>query len=184
MIHLPMKTQQHFCFNSAFGKVVIRIFLILVTVAFINSCKDDDDDPVPVPTADEALFDEVTASGYTFYQGGNILPADSASPHGSFKLRLNATAQAALDSTGELPTGGTFPTGSILVKEVYNGTTLSLYAVMKKDPSNTNSGQGWLWAEYDTDGATNFSVLNKGNNCTSCHSSTPNRDLVRTFDFH
>ena len=167
-------------------RVAIQLLLVIFVAGAIHSCKDDDDDDQPVPSADETLFNESsTTSGYSYYQSGNILPADPNSPHGSFLLRFNSIAAAALDSTGELPVGGTFPNGSILVKEVYVGTTLSLYAVMKKDPGSSNSGQGWLWAEYEPDGAVNISVLDKGNDgCVSCHTAIPNRDLVRTFDFH
>ncbi len=166
-------------------KLILGLISIFITAGVIHSCKSDDDDEPPAPNADEALFTEVTASGYTFYQGGSILPPDSASPHGFFKLRFNSIALAVLDSTGELPSGSTFPEGSILVKEVYTGGgNLDLYAVIKKAPSNTNAGGGWLWAEYDTNGAVSFSVSNKGSGCVSCHSLAPNRDLVRTFDFH
>jgi|SRR5688572_10262345 len=160
-------------------------FIVIAAVA-IHSCKDDDDDdPAPSPTADQNFYNEVIASGYTFYQSGNTLPGISPSTHGSFKLRFNSTALGALDSTGELPVGGTFPTGSILVKEVYNGGNLDLFAVMKKDPANTNAGSGWLWAEYDTDGTVITTVTSKGSpTCVSCHASNPTRDMVKTFDLH
>ena len=82
------------------------------------------------------------------------------------------------------PAGNTFPSGSIIVKEVTSGGSVSLYAVMKKDPGNDNAGNGWLWGEYNPDGSTAFSVSKKGDGCISCHSGSPNRDLVRTFDLH
>ena len=163
---------------------LLKIAMIVAVVAVIHSCKDDDDDTPPAPSADESLYDEITASGYSFYQGGVILAAASASPHGPFKLRFNATALAVLDSTGELPSGNAFPSGSILVKEVYDGLDLDLYAVMKKDPTNSNSGAGWVWAEYDSDGTVITSISSSGTACVSCHDDTPNRDLVRTFDLH
>jgi len=59
-----------------------------------------------------------------------------------------------------------------------------LYAVMKKDPSNGNAGNGWIWAEFETNGTVKTSVSAKGSACISCHSGTPNRDLIRTFDLH
>ena len=102
-------------------KLISGLIIILITVGFIHSCKNDDDDEPPAPSADESLFSEATATGFTYYQGGSILPPDSASPPGFFKLRLNSIAQAALDTTGELPSGSTFPEGSILVKEVFTG---------------------------------------------------------------
>jgi hypothetical protein len=153
---------------------------ILIAIIFFSSCKKDKTDT----DTDEALYNEVKASGYTYYQGGNILAGAPASPHGNFKLRFNSVAQTVLDSTGELPAGVSFPTGSMIVKEVYDGSSLHLFAVMKKDPSNTNAAGGWLWAELNTDGSTNFSTGKKGDGCISCHSNSPNRDLTRTFDLH
>ena len=156
----------------------VSFFLIIIMV--IQSCKKDKQ----AIETDKQLYSEIGQSGYSYYRNGNILSAASQSPHGSFKLRFNSTALAALDSTGKLPSGGVFPSGSIIVKDVYSGNNLSLYAVMKKDPSNSSSGSGWLWAEYETDGTAKFSVSKRGNGCISCHSGTPNRDLVRTFDLH
>lgn len=161
-------------------KTLSTVCLILSLIVIIQSCKKDEEDT----DADKALYSEITASGYSFYQSGNVLPGVSPSPHGSFKLRFNATALAALDSTGELPSGGTFPTGSIIVKDVYSNGSISLYAVMKKDPSNGNAGNGWVWAEFQPGGSVSFSTSKKGDGCISCHSGTPNRDLVRTFDLH
>lgn len=151
-----------------------------ISILVVQSCKKDKTDP----DADNALYSEITASGYTYYQNGNVLSGVAPSPHGSFKLRFNSTATAALDSTGELPAGNKFPTGSILVKELYSGSDISLYVVMKKDPSNANAGSGWVWAEFKTDGSVAFSITKKGDGCISCHSGSPNRDLTRIFDLH
>jgi Cytochrome P460 len=145
-------------------------------------CSNSSQEPTPAPNADAALFAEITASGYTYFQSAALLPG--LGPHGSFKLRFNNTAAAALDSSGELAIGGTFPTGSVIVKEIHSGTTVTLYAVMKKDPSNANAGGGWLWAEYGPSGSVAVSVTAKGTSCVSCHSLTPNRDLSRVFDLH
>jgi len=134
--------------------------------------------------ADEELYSEIIAGGFSYYQNGNILAGASASPHGSFKLRFNDVASGVLDSLGELPVGSNFPSGSILVKELFNGSSIHQYAVMKKDPSNANAGNDWVWAEFRTDGSASFTTGKKGDGCISCHSGSPNRDLVRTFDLH
>jgi hypothetical protein len=160
-------------------KIATLIFLFTI-ILVIHSCKKEDKDT----DADQALYNEVKASGYTYYQNGVTLAGAPQSPHGSFKLRFNSVANAALDSTGELPAGSAFPTGSVIVKEVYDGSSLHLYAVMKKDPSNENAGSGWLWAELNTDGSTEHSTGKKGDGCVSCHSNSPNRDFSRTFDLH
>ena len=164
------------------SRTIRNLTLICAGVIVIYSCTSSET-PTPSPQdPDAALFAEVVASGYTYYQAGAALPG--MGPHGDIKIRFNATAAGALDGTGELPVGNSFPTGSILVKEVHNGSTLTLYAVMKKDPSNSNAGSGWLWAEYLPSGGVIASVKDKGANCVSCHSLTPNRDLSRAFDLH
>lgn len=157
--------------------------LIAAIVTFMVACKSDNEDNQP--TVDKQLFDEVNASGFTYYRSGTILSPEGNSPHGSFKLRFNNVANAALDTSGELPSGNSFPSGSIIVKEAYNSSSeLELYAVMKKDAGNTYAGSGWLWAELNKDGTTRYSVTKKGDACISCHSGSTNRDLVRTFDLH
>lgn len=161
--------------------LVIITSLILIT---LQSCKKDKEEEPKITNIDPEIYSNATASGYVFYQNGDLLSGVSPSPHGAFKLRFNSIAAAALDSTGELPSGNTFPSGSIIVKDIYSGSTLTTYAVMKKDPSNEFSGNGWVWAEYKPDGTVLFTTANKGNGCISCHSGTPNRDLTRTFDLH
>jgi hypothetical protein len=101
-----------------------------------------------------------------------------------FKLRFNSVAFAALGPDGELPENSSFPTGSVVVKEVFVNSTIAVLAVIKKSPADPNAGQGWLWAEYALDGTPHFSIEQKGNGCIGCHNETPNRDLVRTFDLH
>ena len=134
---------------------------------------------------DMQLFREATADGFTYYVGTpGITSPDGDSPHGPFRVRFNAIAQEALDSTGKLPAGGSFPEGAMIVKDVYEGADLVLYAIMKKDPSSPLAGNGWLWAELGTDGAVDFSAGKMGDGCISCHSSGLQRDLVRVFDLH
>ncbi len=173
------KLEQYFR-TDRMRKTIITIGLILASIIIIQSCKKDKANS----DADNALYGEITAGGFTYYQSGNLLSGVSPSPHGSFKLRFNSTAFAALDSTGELPTGSSFPTGSIIVKEIFSGSNINLYAVMKKDPSNGNAGRSWVWAEFNTNGSAAFSASKKGDGCISCHSGSTNRDLTRTFDLH
>ena len=168
-------------------KFISSILIITTVVSCIftlQSCKKDKEEEPKITNIDAEIFSNATSSGYSFYQNGDLLAGVSPSPHGAFKLRFNSIAAAALDSTGELPSGNTFPSGSIIVKDIYSGSTLTTYAVMKKDPSDAFSGNGWIWAEYKPDGIVLFTTANKGNGCISCHNGTPNRDLTRTFDLH
>lgn len=159
-------------------KTIFSVFLISSIIA-MHACRKDKLDVI-----DKPLYDEISESGYIYFQNGNLLKGVSPSPHGAFKLRFNSIALAALDSTGRLPKGNKFPIGSILVKEVYENGALSLYVVMKKDPSSEHDGNEWLWAEYKTDGSIDYSIKKQGQGCIGCHSGGTSRDLTRTFDLH
>jgi hypothetical protein len=153
--------------------LVFFIFFILL----VHSCAKDKGE-VPFQVTNKSLFELVQqTAGSGYYQSGTVLPAAGNSPHGSFKLRMNTKAQTVLNSSGELPTGGVFPDSSLLVKELQlSGTTQ--YAVMYKD------GTSWAWAEFSASGNPVYSVTSQGAACIPCHSSSVNRDLVRTFDLH
>ena len=163
------------------------IYLILAVLTFLPvvSCVYHElDSPSLSSETDLSLFEEINETGFEYYQGGNTLMPASASPHGNFKLRFNAKALSSLDDSGELPEGGTFAEGSVIVKEVYANNQISVYAVMKKASSDAAAGNGWLWSEYGPDGGVYISIAAKGSSCISCHDDLPNRNLVRTFDFH
>jgi hypothetical protein len=165
-------------------KLKFKTLTLLLIVAVAIQCKKDEEQE-PVINADSMFYNETQSnSGYTYFRNGKILSAASPSPHGSFKLRFNSVAQAALDSTGQLSKGSTFPENSIIVKEVYSGGSLSLLVPMKKSPNDENAANGWVWAEYDTDGSTVYSISKKGADCTGCHSLDNHRDFVKTFDLH
>jgi hypothetical protein len=99
------------------------------------------------------------------------------------RVSMNDVAFAALGS-GKLPQGSTFPDGSLIVKEIRQGGSTALFAVMYRDKLNPLSGQGWLWAEYAPDGSVVASIQSRGSGCVSCHSREQGgrNDLVRTFE--
>ncbi len=101
------------------------------------------------------------------------------------RVSLNARALGALQN-GRLPTGGAFPDGSIIFKEVKPraDAATTLYAVMYKDAGSALAGNGWVWAEFSPTGSVAFSVSSRGSACTSCHlrEQGPVNDLVRTFE--
>ena len=100
------------------------------------------------------------------------------------RVSLNAGAMATLQK-GKLTSGSKFPDGAVVFKQIRNadGGT-AVYAVIYKDRANTAAGQGWLWAEFYTDGSVAYSITNRGNGCTACHSlgQGPQNDFVRTFE--
>ena len=160
---------------------VLVLFLSFILIS--QSCKKD----TTSPADDAALFTLVGQSGYTYYVGTpGITAATGNSPHSFERVRFNAIATAVLDSTGKLPAGNSFPTGSVIIKEIYTSATgsINLYSIMKKDPSSSVSGNGYQWAEFKPDGSAVFSTGKKGDGCISCHSGSANRDLIRTFDLH
>jgi len=160
-------------------KYIASVFRFSAFMVFVQSCNKTTQE-------DKDLYNEIiNTTGYTYYVGTpGIMSGAGNSPHGYERVRFNAIAQAALDSTGKLPSGASFPDGSIIVKDVYSSASgnINLYAVMKKATNNSAAGSGYLWAEFETDGKVAFSTSKKGDGCISCHSNYPHRDLTRIFD--
>ncbi|MDH4090762.1 MAG: hypothetical protein OEV74_08915 [Cyclobacteriaceae bacterium] len=166
-------------------KRIIGLVIGFSVLTAVNSCVYHDYSEITtVGNTDQSLFAEVNEAGYVYYQNGDLLSPAGPSPHGSFKLRFNTIAQSSLDNTGELPANGAFAAGAVIVKEIYENNVLALYAVIKKSPGDASAADGHLWAEYALDGSTIVSITEKGTKCIDCHSGTPNRDLIRTFDLH
>ena len=140
----------------------------------------------PVYETDQALFAKATSlNGFTYYKNSDsIYRSSPQSAHVAyFRVRFNAIAQSALNDSGKLPVGTHFPVGSIIVKELHPdslGLTPAGYAIMEKQPSDTNQNESWLWAEYNHTGSGN-TINNKGAICTSCHSIN-DRDKIRLFN--
>ncbi len=157
--------------------------LLILCISIVSSCKKDEEEE---RKANKDLYCDINSGGATYYVGTQVITEGLGGAHGFIKVRYNNIAASALDSTGKLPVGGTFPNGSVVVKEIYSSLSggLNLYAIMKKETSNENAGSGWLWGEYKPGGEVVFSAAKKGNGCISCHSLPDNRDLNRVFDLH
>ena len=165
-----------------------------IGLAFSLSCSEGPTSPATAGaiSSDSAFFTLVTQTepfgSYTLFpdlpgNAGGILSGSSAHQP-RIRVSMNAKAFAALQN-GRLPQGTTFPDGSIVFKEVLaNSGATSLYTVMYRDRSSTLAGNGWLWAEYRTDGGTEYSITNRGGACTGCHSldQGPRNDFVRSFE--
>jgi hypothetical protein len=167
-------------------KYILIFSSLLLTFALFQSCSKDDD----TKTEDEKLVAEATASGLTgWVRTPTVTAPDPVSIHGNFRIWFNSIAFNALDGSGNLPVGKSFPTGSLIVKTIYAVPTgpVTSYVVMKKDPGNVNVNGGYIWADFNKDGTINHSITEKGVNggCVSCHYGvTPNRDLCLAFDRH
>lgn len=158
-------------------KITLSLFFLTAISLAIFSCKKK--------KTNEALYEEAKSGSLTFYKGKDTLwDPKGGSPHGYFKLKFNQTALNALGTDGKLPAGQTFPDGSVIVKEIYSGGSVTLYAVMKKDPKSKFASNKWVWGEYKPDGNVVIGVNKEGKDCVSCHTSGITRDLTRSFDLH
>jgi hypothetical protein len=152
--------------------------IIAILIALVCCTKKQGKNPALAFT-DMALLDSCKNQDHRYYQNnGAILLSGASGPHGTFKLRFNSVAFKALTNNGKLPVEGSFPEGSLVIKDVYNGNDISVYAFMYK-----RSGS-WLWAEVKPDKQVLYSVNKNPSGCTGCHSQTGNRDLVVSFNFY
>ena len=128
----------------------------------------------------------LASGGWTYYKRSlDTLVRAGGSGHAESRLRtrFNVAAATQLDANGKVRVGAVFPESSLVVKELYSGSTLSRFAVMMKVSGSPNASTGgWLWAYYGTDGATQISISAKGGGCAGCHAS--GLDFTRMNDTH
>ena len=177
---------------QAYLPILYPAMLCFVALASCEQAKAPGPAPGFIATqTDSALYAQATADPATFvwYQSNPArLRSASTSGHSPYqRTRYNAIAAAALTDGGKLPRGGSFPDGSLIVKELFNnpsGTgTFELLAVMKKESNNPNAAKGWLWAEYLPAISSNYIKLDgKGAACTGCHADGADRDYTRLFE--
>jgi hypothetical protein len=179
------------------SRLTFLLFGLVIAGIFSEACKKKaPSSPAQVAITDDALFDKAFETGYTFYMGNSdtlgYTPLGGGHS-GLIRVRFNAIAQSALGTDGRLPSGAVFPSGSLVVKELYQqrGGPLYAIAIMLKSPSDPNAASGWVWGEYYADRRKVAPVANKGSQCVGCHSITAtnspvpddsgHRDFVRTF---
>lgn len=151
----------------------------IVLVAALIACTKKQGTNPALAFSDKALLDSCRQENLPYYKNDpNSLLSGSSGPHGTFKLRFNAIANKALTDNGKLPVSGSFPEGSLIVKDIYSGGSISLYAFMYK------RGGSWLWGEIAPNGNILYSVNKNPSTCTGCHSQTGQRDLVVSFNFY
>lgn len=184
-----------------------RVFSVLsglslfVVLALVVSCDDDNPSgptaPAPAPTTaildDASLFRLIAQTepfgSYTLFPNAEEFTTgrlNGSEAHRTVvRVSLNVRAAAALQN-GRLPSGGRFPDGSVIFKELRpsSGAPASAYVVIYKDSSNSLAGNGWLWAEFSPSGTVAYSISNRGAACTSCHlrEQGAQNDSVRTFE--
>jgi hypothetical protein len=129
-------------------------------------CGDDQDD-----AGARALLARVKAEQYR----------DWARPPGFEKRRASSAAHGSAvdiyvnDVVAEVLGSGkhesSWPVGSVIVKDGFDGAALELTSVMEK------RADGWYWAEFDDAGTPNYS--GHPDLCIGCHRS--GSDFVRAF---
>jgi hypothetical protein len=180
MSFYSLSSMQYFLFKLNFFNCTFLPFMMLLG---FSSCKHE-----PVKSREVLIFDAISDNkGFKWYMNNDtILRSASASAHNAwFRVRYNGIAYAALSDAGRLPQNNAFPSGSLVVKELFdeqNGA-LKLIAVMEKNPTSSTASSGWNWIEYKPDGTVFYGLKEKGNGCVSCHSDA-DRDLNRVFDLH
>ncbi len=166
---------------------MIRSSAFLLSIVFLTSCVNDKEEG-PLVT-DASLFElSQSVSSFSYYKNTlDTLPADPSSEHFNFvRVRFNPTAKQAMDDSTKALVAGSFPDGSMIVKEIYatSGGPLTQLAIMYKLKNAANNGSGWVWSTLQPDGASIYSSSEKGGLCVGCHSSGVHSDLVQTFALH
>ncbi len=169
--------------------MISRLNILLHCILFLTiiSCTNDKGEELSIN--DATLFElSNSQSGFQYYKRTtDTLVSDGSSPHGSYvRIRFNETAAGAMNSDLSNLSADRYPHGSLIVKEVYDspGGSLKAYASLFKSTIDVNTAGGWIWAEFGPDGEVLYSSIKKGGDCSPCHASAGNVDLIRTFSLH
>ena len=148
--------------------------LLFATLAalVLLSCGDNQDE-----TGADSLLDRVESENYRSWRRAPNFPqrVQSATSHsGAVEIFLNPTMANAIDAP--MPAEGSWPVGSVVVKEGYTSVEgdLRLVAIMEKRDS------GWYYAEY-FGGSPRYSGRPKI--CTNCHERPGAFDAMWGFGF-
>lgn len=133
-----------------------------------TACGDDQE-----PERARRLWERIQAEGYRDWAPapGYEERVPSRAAHGdAVAIYVNDVVEADL---AMVPPVRAWSDGAIIVKDGFDGSDLSLVAVMEKTDGE------WFWAEYDDDGCSLFSGA--PDLCTGCHAIGD--DFVRGFFF-
>ena len=161
----------------------------LLAVPFLAiQCTDGGNDPTPVmvSVSDAELYAmQAAPAGWTFFGGtADTLAGGSTTAHEPrVRVRYNRAAASQLTAAGRVAAGAVFPDSSLIVKELYTGSTLTTIAYMFKLARAENaSPSGWIWSETDGNGAVKIPAARKGTGCVGCHAT--GIDFTRMNDTH
>ncbi len=159
--------------------LIILVFRLSSVAIVLQSCKKDE----PAVGIDLELLQmaEMT-NGFSWYKNSDAwLPKSSGSGHNYdlLRTRYNATAATQLDADGSVLSNASFPDGSLVVKELSNGSEAELYAILyKKSDSEHADSRGWVWGYVFANGNVATTAEDKGAICTGCHLQSDNIDYM------
>lgn len=165
-------------------RITILTSCLLLLIASCVSKKEEG-----VAISDATLFELAKSNTSFFYYKNSLDTMNAVSPSSHFpfiRVRFNPRARSSMTDSLDGLEEAIFADESMVVKEIYNvkGGPLERYAIMYKLRGASNSASGWVWSELNADGTALFSASLKGSTCVSCHATSLNRDLVKTFDLH
>jgi hypothetical protein len=150
--------------------IASRIAACALVAGALAGCGADDENQDAAGA--RALFARIRSEDYRSWQRapGYDTRRPSRAPHGDEvdifidPTFVDALAGAAIDA---------WPTGAIVAKDGYVGSTLHIVAIMEK------RGDGWFFTELDGSGEPQYS--GRPSICTDCH--VRGSDYVQAFDF-
>ncbi len=169
------------------------ICLVSLFVIVLSGCSSKDSG-APVShssqqtTTSEAdlYFKGKSSAGFVYYKHSmDTIAKAGGSGHSQPRLRTryNAVAAEALDAAGKVKTGSVFRDSSLIVKELYSGSTLDILVFLYKKKGDANAdANGWIWAETSPTGSSIYPANLKGAGCIGCHST--GIDYTRMNDAH
>lgn len=160
----------------------------LLLALLVTGCGESSSpgEEMPLEVTDQQLYDlqQAPTAWVTYRNRLDTLSraGNSAHPDRIF-VRYNPQAATQMDSAGRVRSGAEFPDSSLIVKDVFTGSTRTIIAYMFKLRSATNAGpDGWVWAETRDDGTPFISSATKGAGCAPCHAV--GIDYTRMNDAH
>jgi hypothetical protein len=162
--------------------------ILLVAGLMAAGCTDSSSPSanLPAEVTDAQLYElQKPETGWTYYRlvSDTLMRAGNSAHPDRIVVRYNGEASTRLDAGGMVRADAQFPDSSLIVKDVFTGSTRTIIAYMFKLRAAPNAGPGgWVWAETKDDGTPFISSSTKGAACTPCHSV--GIDFTRMNDAH
>jgi hypothetical protein len=163
-------------------------FFSIVSGLMAAGCADSPSPPAipPAEVTDAQLYElQKVETGWTFYRlvKDTLMRAGNSAHPDRIVVRYNGKASVWLDAGGKVMADAQFPDSSLIVKDVFTGSTRTIIAYMFKLRAAPNAGPGgWVWAETRDDGTPFIAASARGAACTPCHST--GIDFTRMNDAH